>query len=529
MSYIRIFFMSCLSFLAVNTPMVHGAGATPTPSPYAEMNYTLAFNQTKINQQYHGLLEEVGCSENVFDVAPVDDSVAVPIQRVASSEEASAAAHNTLLGRYQRACLWQLKKARYLALTEPAQTGAMRIGMGVIGYVGIKAFSDSESISAGFALMDAFYAIPPIIKTIRYLIITPENKLSTFEDAYALNQCFIPRDLWPQIIYKFKVAHDNQFELANSAKFIEFALGLKVYCEQPPLIFPVLPDHASAAATPAETSIDASLYRVKETINERIDAYFRNYNLPESFGESLEKLKDKIGEFINALKNNRTTSSTPRFICLQGLGGVGKGHFVASLSRWLNELLGDIINYQSLTIPSAEELEGSEKEPGLYLAVLQKQLQNNKRGSVVFVDEASWLTDPEMVSTAKRVFNGPASTIKTTYLGRTPTGRDINLAMPPLLIFLATNEIITDEPLKARFAFFHFPSPSEAGLIERALAVARANNDLRIKNIGINQEKIRSWIGSLSASDKNFRYVEETVVAYLKNAHRLEQQSQNPA
>ena len=294
------------------------------------------------------------------------------------------------------------------------------------------------------------------------------------------------------------VARQNQFEQRKSMDFITFALGITIYKPKP------------------EIGLDQSAAEhITQDLWARIDLFFNDYDNSSNNGDPKYRwyLKVNIHKFVQALLNRN--GQAPRYLCLYGPQGIGKTHFVNELCKWMEELISDGIRLEELVITSAGELEGSEQRPGAILRVLRNQLMANKRGSVVFMDEATWLNRDDMISPSKRIFNGDQAKLSTSYFGGGVDGTGLTLELPPMLIFVAMNEEIKDPALKSRFDYIHYPSPKQEALTTYALALAKKSAILHADSNMFDRSKIDAWIQSLDISDRNFRYVSGNIEALL--------------
>lgn len=251
---------------------------------------------------------------------------------------------------------------------------------------------------------------------------------------------------------------------------------------------------------------EMSSLEIKTELNERIEAYFDRYIMTSETARELAFIKLNVDKFVDQLFD-RSSGPAPRYIYLVGSGGIGKTHFVEQLSQWIEELLPESVNFEAVVVQNAEELEGTAKQSGALLNVLHNQLAQNKHGSVVILDEATWLNASAMVPCAKRTFNVDQSKLCTAYFGNGPDGRSVSLAIPPMLIFVASNEDIKDDALASRFDVVHYPAPSKEALIMHAAKIARESRALQRAGISVGQDAIESWINQLDSKLLNFRSV----------------------
>lgn len=396
---------------------------------------------------------------------------------------------------YEHACSNRLRSARRWAITEPARESLTLLALLTGAAIATNKGAGEESVGGSFsifaAIFNGVYLLREAINSGFNLAFQPQSALTRLETRFALNQCFIPKALWPAIIEKFMLARQNPFEQRKCMDFIEFTLGLTTYKPKPPL--------------PLQ---ETSALEVIAELHRRIDQFFNDYN-DTSDGECCRMLKVNIAKFVFDLLNN---SQTSRYIYLCGPGGIGKTYFVHTLCSWIEELLPGAVQYDNLVITSAEELEGSSQRPGAMLRVLRNQLIANKRGSVIFMDEATWLNHDGMISAAKRVFNGDQSTLSTSYFGSGIEGTGITLKMPPMLIFVASNDEIKNPALKSRFDTIKYPLPKEDTLATHALNTIKRSPVLDQATMPATRT-IRSWIGN-NAVD-NFRQVEANIEQFV--------------
>lgn len=253
-----------------------------------------------------------------------------------------------------------------------------------------------------------------------------------------------------------------------------------------------------------------SIDDVKHELTKRIEAFFGSYK----DNNDIYYIIINVLKFVNSLLDDQNTQ-TSRYVYLYGSGGIGKTHFVQTLSEWIDELIPGSVLFKDIIINSAEELEGSDKKPGTFVNVVHDQLTQNKRGAVIIIDEAAWLNDPSMIPSAKRVFNGDRSKIVTTCFGTNLDGSSLSLEAPPMLIFVAGNDMIKDPALESRFDLVNYPSPSAESLTGYAYNIAEKSIVLKQANCPIDKNAILKWIQSLDIKYHNFRYIASNVEAFL--------------
>ena len=460
--------------------------------PARGINYREAFDQTEIHKKFRDHLVAQGCTSNLYEqtkhqqneskqsspaaAAAIEMHAQAPekeclidIQPEKSSSDPKAQA------AYEQACINNLRAAHRWILTAPARRNLTLLGLfiGAAGvttyYLGADSFGGSFSVFA--VVFNSVHQLRSTMDSLYNLAFPPAHPLNPLEERFAKTQCYIPKALWPMIIEKFMLARQNQFEQRRAMEYIEFALGITTYKPKPELQL-----------------TQSKLAQVTSALHSNIDTFFRDYEYrsqkesPAAAKEPVEVkaaapakeaieapslsdfcciLKINTDKFIQSLVDNK--SPAPRYIYLFGPGGIGKTHFVQKLCSWIEQFLPGSIQFEDLVITAANELEGNEGRPGAFLRVLRNQLLSNKRASVVFMDEATWLNNDGMISPAKRVFNGDQSKLSTTYFGAGVEGAGINLAMPPMLIFCAGNEDIKDKALDSRFDKPRYPLPKQNG------------------------------------------------------------------
>lgn len=498
-NYLLLLF-SFLCLLIPSHSYTRGEGnSSAQGDPLGSIRYNVAFDQKKLHEQYENLMRILGCHANIFDIGvslSITNLNAINKNNKNNTVAMTNAQIAEELKKYTEACLDLLKKARRSAILNPAYESLSLMALVLLAAYGVEQITKNNSVGSGFsrfaAVNNAVFLFADVIRSGFNLAYPPAHSLNMFEEFFAKNQCFIPRALWPIIIEKFTLARQNQFEQRNAMNFIEFSLGFTTY--QKPLQSPV------------------DLIKVEpiiQEINNRIDTFFTQYT-DETNGEYNRLLKINITKFILALTGNANVC--PRYIYLHGPGGIGKTHFVSLLAQWIQELLPDMIYFNDLVITDAEELEGTPEKPGAMLRILRNQLTGRKRGSLVFMDEATWLNNSDMVSCAKRVFNGNQSKLSTSYFGSGMDGTGVDLKLPPTLIFVASNEDITDPALASRFDTIKFPMPKVSALAYCAENIIKKSRVLK-KHRSISQENLMTWIKENEI--KNFRAVESKIEQYM--------------
>jgi len=510
-------FILCLTALLTRACSAMEGGSQPN-DPLIRMNYENAFDQSAIHQQFKPLMEQWGCASNVFgretklpadefasDEPAIDDQNAPLLE---SKDEVTNYTSNNqaivpMQEDYACACHSKLHAARRWALTEEAREGCCMInllgGATILNCLALPANSMGSSFGCFAFLFNSAQICRPIIRSCFNWHYPPSNVLGDLEERFAQTQCFIPKTLWPIIINKFAAARTNQFEQRSNMDFIEFVLGLTMYKPRPTVLIN-----------------EEELASGMQNLFLKIDQFFKEYEANDQASQNLWMLKNNIAKFIRLLLGDHT--QTIRYLYLHGLGGIGKTHFINKLSQWVEELIPGSVRFENLNVSTSDELEGSSSRPGVMLRVLRNQLMANKRGSVVFLDEATWLNKEDMVSTSKRVFNGDQSQISTSYFGDGVEGTGIALKTSPMLIFVASNEKIKDPALKTRFDTIQFPMPKKGKLLSHARNIANNNKLIQDKRINLSKFNFEEWLEKSEVN--NFRDVESQVVSAILSTHK---------
>ena len=400
--------------------------------------------------------------------------------------------------KFQAQSFKQLRSARLACLTKDVKNEITYLLINFATVMAVMKYLPKESLGGSFSIFNAAmgsaYSLPSIIKMIYNLVTPPANSLEDLENQFARDKCFIPLELHHEIIQKFYSARTNKFEQKNARNFIEFALGLTLY----------KPKHQ------IQKKKDEILLQIKSSLFNHIDEFFAQYQ--EISPCDIWKIKNNIYSFVLALLGQKNVF--PRYIHLHGEGGIGKTYFVTQLRQWIKEILPKYIKFESFVINAPNELEGTPQKPCLMLRILRNQLIKNRLGSLVFMDEAAWLSQPTIASAAKRVFNGDQTTIETNYFGKDMEGSDLQLPIPPMLIFVASNDEIKDAALKTRFDSIKFPLPTKQTLIRHAKNYAQKNALISAKQI--ESFNFEQWLEKETIT--NFRAVESSIIpALLQN------------
>lgn len=457
------------------------------------LNFKKAFNLDEKFEEHAELLRRLDCGANIFG-----DGFRAPKttiwQRVKNlnpfcKRKIKNISQEDALKRFQEDCLSKLTVERRRANLQPVRRSLTYLGVTLMMHSIMSKVFGSGDMASGFANMRLAYSISGGIKDLvesGYELLFPkDDPLDELAKEFIESMPYIPRKFWPSIVNKFIIAKGNQFEYTNATNFIKFALGLKIYKDSPKVEI---------------SNID----EVIKELNLRIDNFFKSYNNVNLY--ELSKIKMSIAKFINNLFDSKV--EMPRYQYLVGPGGIGKTHFIKELSSWINELIPNAVNFSDVVINSAEELEGSANKPGLFLNALRDQLASNKRGSIVFIDEFKCNS---LVEPAKRTFNGNMSQVSTAYFGNEIGAKGIKLEIPPMLIFVASNDRISDKALESRFNIINFCTPNKASLSKYAENIARNSKIVNATEDDIQKLKQKVQAGNYS----NFREIEELVEPFI--------------
>ncbi|MBI2344817.1 ATP-binding protein [Candidatus Dependentiae bacterium] len=486
--------------------MISQASAKGVLNPYDTIRYHEAFDQDLLYKKYEKLMHVLGCAPNVFGDDSDDKFFLKSKRYVYGSHDQGYIFEKQIIDeieRYQQDCLKRLNYARFMVLAEPGIESAMYIGFGGLAALAAIYLFGKESAGGSYsgysAIFSAAYELNGLGKSLYNLAFPPNNSLDSLENYFAKNKCFIPKILWSKIINAFIDARQTDALKEKSINFLKFALGFTVY--RLPIKGIFRSEHA--------------IVEIKNELDQRIDRFFYEYSINEQERISLTHIKINVAKFIDALID--TSKKPPRYIYLHGLGGIGKTHFVQTLASWLEELMPKAIYYQDLVINSITELEGDENKPGAFLKILRNQTMENKIGSVVMIDEATWLNDHDMVSAAKRIFNGDRTRLSTAYFGLDVDGSAVALDMPPMLIFVASNEELADLALASRFDIVNYPLPTKETLAHYAYKIVQSSNVLSNYSSKIGYDEVMAWIHSIDFKNLNFRYIAGHIETYFLN------------
>lgn len=495
-----------LSLLFMLIPMgifsMHGSGQSN--DPYASMIYGQAFDQGEIYQKYKIVLQETECASNLFKT----EEMSTQADTLSSEETVKK------LQEMEQECLAQLHSARTSTLAQPFKMTLTKMGIVITTLIATKLLKDAyssskegtpastsnDSLTMFFGAGDLIWRLPDLITSSYNLVYRPDNILGDLEDHFAKNRCYIPQALWPKIMASFASARQGGYGQETHINFLKFVLNLTTYKPKQSL--------------PLTKSV--SVDEIKQELCQRIQSYFADYQNSD-IQNSLLEIQINIFKFIDELVSpkNMTIGQGPRHIYLHGIGGIGKTHFVQTLASWIEELIPNSVRFEEIVINLADELEGTEQKPGAFLKILRNQLMQNKRGSIIMLDEATWLNDPCIVNAAKRVFNGDRSKLSTAYFGSNIDGTAVSLDIPPMLIFVASNEEINDKALASRFDIMKYPKPTISALVQHALKTVQNSKILQHKNVIVDETIIQKWIESLIEENQNFRYVAGKIEMFL--------------
>jgi hypothetical protein len=499
---------TCLLFIfLICNVSLHGAvSSVANKDDFRTIRYQDAFDQDDLwRGEFRGLMEHLGCDGNLFGEASTSEQEQSTDNEYIALTIEDDADHD--VQAYEEACMRRLNNVRRRTLAEPGMFALAEVGLmfagGAVAYNTLGGASMGGSFAIFAALFNSLAKMPGVILSGYNLMSWPDNPLAPYEERFARNKCFIPNQMWPKILRAFISARTNEFERQNHTYFLDFALGITTHKPQPPL----------------RLKENFSLEMVKLELDSRIQHHFEDYTPESRNARELCLINLNVQKFVDQLMR-REGSPSPRYLHFDGQGGIGKTHFVNCLSQWLQELLPESVNYESLVINSAAELEGTPDRPGALLKVLHNQLARNKRGSVVMIDEASWLNEAPMCAPAKRTFNLDQSKLCTAYFGNGPDGAGISLTIPPMLVVVASNDEISDVNLASRFDIVHYPLPSKVALVNHAARIIGASKALKQAHRDVKNTQVASWVETLDKDQLNFRYVEGNVEAtFLVAAH----------
>lgn len=455
--------------------------------PYIHVRYSQVFDQTALYRKYYVLITQLGCAENV------------QLDKAATQEELEVI-DPAQFEQFQEDCLSQLRMAQRFALAQPSIESLSDVATtGMVTAIIMACLKDS--VAGGFAgtnaIYTAFYGAMSSLKSLYNVAVLPENFMQDLEDFYAFNKCFIPRALWGKIEKEFAAARSSEQSRDAHLNYLNFVLNFTVYKPKPLL----------------EAKDGMTIDQVKAELDHRIDQFFKNY----AKTDDVAFIKLNVAKFVDSLLSfdAKAVAQTPRYIYLYGSGGIGKTHFVQELSDWVAELIPGSVQFEDIIINSLSDLQGSAADPGVFLQTVRNQLVKNRRGSILMIDEATWLNDGGMIGAAKRVFNGNQSKLTTSYFGSNFDGTDITFALPPMLIFVASNDEIQDAALASRFDVVHYPMPTQHALVEYAYNIAQNSSAVQHSAVKINKDAVSKWVNNLDQMKKNFRYIAGNIESHV--------------
>lgn len=451
----------CYLLLMLITQPIYPTGAVAEieSDPCQRINYNKAFDLSSLHKKYAALMEELGCAENVFKDAAQSVKRKHPRENgyFALDMDDDLTDWQKELKNYQTACIRHLYKERRAIITRPAKECAL-IMTAIVGFTaGMSHLTAGDMTGASVisTTITSLYYIPILIRSLYNLAYTPPQPIDKYEIKYVINQCFIPKKLWPILLTKFLLARNNFYQQQDALDFIGFTLGLTTF-----------------KSTSEDKSLNFDLKGKQRELSKKIDEFFEDYEDCDPL--ELQKIKTNALNFFAILCGEKREM---RYLYLVGKGGIGKTHFVHQLARWIEEIYPAILHLEEPTITTALALEGDEKRPGMYLKALRNQCQQRKKAALVFVDEANWFNDEEFQGPGKRVFNGDQTRLVTTYFGYGPNGDGVDIDLPPTLTILAGNEEIRDEALLSRFDCFNFPTPKAETLLSFAVKLIENHED----------------------------------------------------
>jgi hypothetical protein len=436
--------MNKLLFVWFFCTAFYGAGGNSEPpkDPLAGINYRTTFKLAGVYKEFSDVTEQLGVADNVASPRTSSNSYSL----IASDESVS---NPERFEAFQKACIEHLRKQRLWTLSYPARESltllALMVGATYIcmEFVGGGSFGGSFAIFA--VLFNSVWFVRDIIRSSFNMISTPSHPLDVREKLYVTNQCFIPNAIWPKIEQGFMQARTNQFEESNALAFLDFALGFTALKKQPAL------------------TSDSEV--IKRSVFARVNRFFADYEMP---AESVTAyiVQANVDLFIDAIFGYSTVR--PRPVFLVGEGGIGKTKFAHVIYEAISESLRDKVQFCNEVIAQPDDLEGSATKPGLFLKVAQQMHKGGLCGSVIMLDEATWLNADDHVSPAKRTFNGDLTNQKTLYFGSGPLGQGVEFSLPPMLVIVASNSNIEDAALASRFDRVNFSNPKKESLTRYA-------------------------------------------------------------
>ena len=297
----------------------------PHGNPLRQLDYKQAFDQTVLYSQYHDLLTELHCDANVSLEEDEESSCDCSVDPVTLGKKGYRF-FRSLLGdrrlaqrqKFERACLEKLADARQDVILRGAKGAGVSMGLSVAATVGLtKWLTSPESFGGSFAMFNAgigaVHYTKDMVRSIAELR-QPHQQLDDLEKTYAINKCFIPRQLWEKIEKNFEYARRGDDRQAAYIDFLEFALRFAIMKPR----------------VPVEIDVDRTIH----TLFERIDRFFDAYHVTPW---QLSLLKINVRNFVENIVG--TADHQVRYVYLVGEGGIGKSQFVEQLQHWLDECM----------------------------------------------------------------------------------------------------------------------------------------------------------------------------------------------
>lgn len=447
-------------------------------NPVAGINYTKAFDQSRIYEKYSDLMEHIGCDENLKFSKPDSPSLFEQCQGVASGlikdcqnngdyiaiDLRDNLYYKEQLSNFQNECLDLLKTERRTIILRPAyEQGYFQAAL--LSIVGTACYFVPSALpfSLPFVAMDLAYNGKVVLRALNNWLDTPRHSVDEVETIYAIHKCFIPNQFWKPIEDEFLKARGNQFSQNGALNFLEFTLGLTVYKRQSPLNLPSTPE------------------KIYQKLHDKVDGFFSDY---EKFDKlmHLPSIKRSIADFIRGILGGE---ERPRYIYLHGSLGIGKTFFTESVNKWIEELLPNRTCYFDHKIRDVADLEGGPGVAGVYLSVLKNLCKEDKTAAVLLIDEATWLNRDEFIPSALKVFEKSKGKLQILYSGEGKAEKNnIEIDLPPILTFVAGNDKIENKALSSRFNFIEYPLPKKSTLIRHAIKnIKDDKTSLNIKNL----------------------------------------------
>lgn len=417
-------------------------------NPLKNLDYKNAFDQTAIYHKFSNLMREIGCADNVLGDEDESgcscDILGLPVKSYRLIKRLFK--RTTQKKEFECRCLEKLEDVRRETILKRAKDAALA---GTISAASTAALTrwlvSPESFGGSFFISNAGMMVVDETRTViesLFNLKQPHRHLDDLEKKYAVNKCFIPHQLWEKIEKNFEYARKGDDQQTAYTEFLEFALNFTTLKPQ---------DH-----------LDINGETIINTLFERMDTFLESYNITPW---QCSMLKSNIQNFIENIIYN--AGHSVRYLYLVGPGGIGKSEFVEQLQEWINELIPHLVYFSREIVDTPEGLEGDARHKGILLKTFGEQLAHHKRGSILLLDDAEWFGEtapPPLSSAAKRVFNGSLAEIKTTFLSQCDTDSGIKLPMPPMLVFVTSNNEIKDEALRDRFDIIHFPTNKKDAL-----------------------------------------------------------------